>query len=700
MSSDEGRTPPKRRKVRKGTRSCWECKRRKAKCVFTYAEDENALCLGCQQRRTPCVSQELPEHLAPARLGDRHLGHRISQVEDLMRNFLAGQVVPARHHTGLPSLPSLSTHLPVSPESLHHPSPNPPSCLVTGSDNINEKTDPTTRQLLKALPSDTDVRLLLQESLIPGLYALLLNTQPYSELTYERLTAHIPNAEVPGPHTHPVIIAKQMLLFALTLQSPARENLTTLSEPADPLMHRLVNAATTWVTTKEEMQGTVDGLICIMLEGVYEANSGNLRRSWLAFRRAMSVAQLMGLHRYRPPVPAMKRIDPTLDIKPAFLWYRIVYMDRYLCLLLGLPQGSHDKSFGAPAALLGEPPLGQFERRLTVIASEVLNRNEDQLFNHDIGNTRSIDSELLMMAKSMPTSFWRPANFHNQQPGSAESLLETVRMVAHVNYYGLLVHLHLPFLIHLGGRPGDAYSKVTCVNASREIMTRFITHRTFNPLSSCSRPVDFIALIASMTLLLAHLDTHHHPDNPNYLAHHRLSDRALLDQALERMDAISNMNDDPITTKSAVLIRRLLEVEEDAANGATYSTENIHVHADAAIDHSETESLETNNAALRLPIPFLGIIKIARLGTISLESAQISNTMPLQRPLGTDLGTMPADGELAELQRSPSIHDNINMSPSIAASISDWAFQGVDAAFFDSVLSGMPYEDGSSSGQQ
>ncbi|KAI0150485.1 C6 zinc finger domain protein [Xylariaceae sp. FL1272] len=695
MSSDEGRTPPKRRKVRKGTRSCWECKRRKAKCVFADAEDENAICLGCQQRRTPCVSQELPEHLAPARLGNRHLGHRISRVEDFMKTFLAGQVAPAGYHT---EPPSLSAHLPVSPESLQNPSPNSLSCFATDSDNINENTDPTTRQLLKALPSDRDVTLLLQESLIPALYALLLNTQPYSELTYERLTAHISNAEVPGPHTHPVVLAKQMLLFALTLQSPARENLAVLSEPLDPLMHRLVDAATTWVTTKEEMQGTVDGLLCIMLEGIYEANSGNLRRSWLAFRRAMSVAQLMGLHRSRAPISALKRIDPTLDVKPAFLWYRIVYMDRYLCLMLGLPQGSHDKSIGAPAALLGEPPLGQFERRLTVIASYVLDRNEDSPFVHDIASTRSIDSELLMVAKSMPTSFWRPANFHNQMPGSAESLLETVRLVAQVNYYSLLVHLHLPFLLHFGDSAGDAYSKVTCVNASREIMTRFITHRTFNPLSSCSRPVDFIALIASMTLLLAHLDTHYHPDTPNYLAHHRLSDRALLDQALERMDAISNANDDPITTKSAVLIRRLLEIEEDAANGATYSTEKIPVHANTAIDGSETKSLEPDDQALCLPIPFLGIIKIARLGTISLESFHKISSIPPQPAVEKGSGAA-ADGELAGLQRSPSIHDNVNMSPSIAASISDWAFQGVDAAFFDSVLLGMPYDGGLSEQQ-
>lgn len=47
----------KRRKVRKGTHSCWECKRRKVKC--TFASPHDAICVNCHQRKTKCVSQEV-----------------------------------------------------------------------------------------------------------------------------------------------------------------------------------------------------------------------------------------------------------------------------------------------------------------------------------------------------------------------------------------------------------------------------------------------------------------------------------------------------------------------------------------------------------------------------------------------------------------------------------------------------------------
>ena len=49
---------PKRRKVRKGTRSCWECRRRKEKCTFDSSAD---ICIRCHRRGSKCVGQEFPE---------------------------------------------------------------------------------------------------------------------------------------------------------------------------------------------------------------------------------------------------------------------------------------------------------------------------------------------------------------------------------------------------------------------------------------------------------------------------------------------------------------------------------------------------------------------------------------------------------------------------------------------------------------
>lgn len=45
----------KQNKVRKGTHSCWECRRRKVKCVFASPTD--ARCITCQRRDSTCTSQ-------------------------------------------------------------------------------------------------------------------------------------------------------------------------------------------------------------------------------------------------------------------------------------------------------------------------------------------------------------------------------------------------------------------------------------------------------------------------------------------------------------------------------------------------------------------------------------------------------------------------------------------------------------------
>lgn len=54
----DGQSEAKRRRLRKGTHSCWECKRRKMKCIFDPAVN---ICNGCRRRGSQCLSQEFPD---------------------------------------------------------------------------------------------------------------------------------------------------------------------------------------------------------------------------------------------------------------------------------------------------------------------------------------------------------------------------------------------------------------------------------------------------------------------------------------------------------------------------------------------------------------------------------------------------------------------------------------------------------------
>ena len=84
-ASDEHRDKRVRR-VRKGTRSCWECKRRKIRCIF--ANESDSTCKGCLERGTSCISQEFlddSERSSPNNIG---IGHRLGRVEELLEKLI------------------------------------------------------------------------------------------------------------------------------------------------------------------------------------------------------------------------------------------------------------------------------------------------------------------------------------------------------------------------------------------------------------------------------------------------------------------------------------------------------------------------------------------------------------------------------------------------------------------------------------
>lgn len=76
----------KRRKVRKGTRSCWECKRRKMKCIFN--PPTNATCNGCRRRGSKCVSQEFPENVSLSMEKTHKMGDGVVRVETMVDQFV------------------------------------------------------------------------------------------------------------------------------------------------------------------------------------------------------------------------------------------------------------------------------------------------------------------------------------------------------------------------------------------------------------------------------------------------------------------------------------------------------------------------------------------------------------------------------------------------------------------------------------
>lgn len=101
----------KRRRLRKGTHSCWQCKKRKVKCIPDPLADGGA-CDGCRRRGSRCVGQECPEDgslpAAPTPNPDHSTPGKTSLCDQSsQRNGLAA---PTSTVSSYPSLLYFKTH--------------------------------------------------------------------------------------------------------------------------------------------------------------------------------------------------------------------------------------------------------------------------------------------------------------------------------------------------------------------------------------------------------------------------------------------------------------------------------------------------------------------------------------------------------------------------------------------------------------
>ncbi|KAI1738410.1 hypothetical protein F4680DRAFT_426060 [Xylaria scruposa] len=615
-------TTARRRKLRKGTHSCWECKRRKIRCVFGAAS--STICMGCRHRGSSCISQEFfDEELSDGRVSQPR--DRIANLEAVVQD-LVKSVTTDRSTT--PSCGFTGDNLiwenrEQSRTNSQQPSPRyqpVPRLDSLGTYRLN-KYIKLSRTLYEALPPQRDVKLIWRagnRTSVRLFYHFQMSPENIERLDVEDLKRVL--LRRPGPDFHPVLIARYMLTLAKFMQYLPPKCFETpheLSSPPRILMQHLVETANSLSIDSEELLGTIEGLQCVIIEGIFQANIGNIRRAWLAFRRALSIAQLMGIHRTTNPSLLSCIDSSSARVNYQVMWFRIVYVDRFLSLILGLPPGSLDYGLASEAALATETLLGQLSRIHCAVAAQILERNDSNSNDYEV--TQNMDERLQKAANALPCKWWLMPNF----AANDEQCIfqETLKAVEQIYHYNLLNQLYIPFMLQfeyysadVGRRDRHDYAKHTCVNSSREVLGRFNALRNFSGTALCCRSVDFLGLVAAITLLLAHIDSDSLRGSrkraANVMVHQRLGDRAVIECMLEYMGDIGRWNTDLMTQKSADWVRQLLAVEEEAANGQPHAIECLSQSG----DHPPNSDKEH---AILISIPYFGLIKITPRDTVA-----------------------------------------------------------------------------------
>ena len=463
---------------------------------------------------------------------------------------------------------------------------------------------------------------------MPTFFHQLVARKLYKEIQITEKQKHEQMTELSirhTPKTHPLVIVRQMLLLAISfryIHPSIHHELKGFNGSPGAKIQSIADAAIDLVTKNDKMVNNLEGLECLLLASSFQADSGNLRAAWSITRRAMLTAQLMCLHHHkRPPLTS---IQSKHIWDPQLLWYRIVYFDRFFSLILGMPQGSTDISMGIAPPLEDDTPMDRLERRHCVLASRILQRNDNDSSSDSLTDIHAIDMELRKLSESMPSKWWLVPNLASIQQDD-ELFWATIRLTNQLFHYILLSHLHLPFLLQ--SSPGSEehryeYSRMACINASRDLLQRYMAFRTFNRSSYCCHSMDFFAITASMTLVLAHLDGHgsnRHSDS--VLLHQRTADRAIMEETLDNMEQVGTLNKTrTVSERGAGVLRRLLAIEAEAARGSTYRVEK----GDCRLHDAR---------ALRLTIPYFGVITITKGGPASRQE----QGFPIPTPIGADM---------------------------------------------------------------
>ncbi|RSM15035.1 hypothetical protein CEP52_000997 [Fusarium oligoseptatum] len=487
-----------------------------------------------------------------------------------------------------------------------------------------------------ALPSQHDVNLLFGSGRAAIYLQALCNS--YRELFEEGNSVSAAMLSIlPAVTAHPVVLARKLLQLALCIQQldPSFNHQSLrLGMSAGEAMHKYYSLASSKVTCHDDLLDSLEGLECLIYEGVYLVNCGNLRQALVTLRRAATLAQFMGMHR-KVSHTTPRQHDAATRVSGDVAWAHIAYLERYISLLLGMSSSITNAKFGSEEKKVDETHAEWFERFQVEICEKIINNTQRGNYE-DLAATQKIDEVMNKIADSIPSNWWAPLELRPGMTGD-DLMALVVNAQMQIVHYNLLTVLHLPYLLRKTPSHQYDYNKTVCTYASREVLNRYIAFRSI----------------------------------------------------------------------VRILARRLMVLEADSAKtGEAYKFGVV----DEAQDNNDNKQVERS---FYLKVPYFGTVKMAPQDSFvspSLEAApsttQTDSSHTTSSAISSGLTSYTSSEEPIQLPQHVLIGDESSLvqqteldmfdipMPDLMADTSDWAFQGVDTAFFDSLMSCQMMDEG------
>ena len=466
-------------------------------------------------------------------------------------------------------------------------------------------------------------------------------------------------ADLKGSGSVQNITKALLFLFNIQQEGPLRLNTGYGMTDARSEASHALSIIDEMVLNDEGLAGTIDGIECFMLRAQYESNRGRVRKAWLTFRRAISFAQLSGLHK----IPTNPVNDTAQSRRRDSLWKSLYSSDRLLSLMLGLPYGpseihsnigrdSEACAKGIQAQDTGEP----YFYRLTHVVGHIIDRNQQLPSNNMLPLTFKIEAEMMELAASMPSEWWESGREHG--PTAKRMYDQLLPQFWHHQARSLL---HLPFMLKATTDRLFQYSKIAAVESAREMIARY---RVIRPLhgfgSHICKIIDFQVFTAAMILVL------------NLLDHYRRSETLDHSEADNDQDLIS------ITTD--ILQRASAETDGGVATQAARALEIFGNIKELPLPVGKSEK----ECTTKVVIPYFGTVVIGP-GTSLKGGAQMPK--PKSTPQIQQLPT-PSDQSLDGMNSESATPSNSLIEPTIPFSFNygeDSEDPGVNSDFLANV---------------
>ncbi|KAL5114177.1 hypothetical protein ACEQ8H_007925 [Pleosporales sp. CAS-2024a] len=374
----------------------------------------------------------------------------------------------------------------------------PPICTLPrkteNNNSLRPDGDPIQRSLVALLPSQHDADIIFESSngwmILDGIYKASRDIYVNRDAQSYALDMAAVSRE------RPIIVARTLLHLAICINClPPEFQPSRLVDiwSLDATMQNYVTSVSSLMTSSDELMLTLHGLETLLLLALFHMNSANLRQSWLIIRRGLNLAHLMGFHRIitqpdlNPPIAAVSNAK--------MIWRTLVDIDRYLGLHLRLPFAADDYPLpeDADLHLAHKASINKLARQVAELDRDI----SPQGYASALG----LDEKLEAMMKEMPKEFWEVPNLPSTAR-SPESFAALDRLMVHMWHFEMKVFIHLPYMLRAPQDSRYDYSKVTALQASRNMLMRWFALRNASITQACCRFAEIGVFIAAVTLTL------------------------------------------------------------------------------------------------------------------------------------------------------------------------------------------------------